>query len=76
MKTLKSKKMKNNNKLFEKQIELKSSKISGGRASDTTTYKNTQNTYVNEHGCTVIYQTVQTDQKQMIEECWFTNCPS
>lgn len=66
--------MKNSNKLFEKKIELKNSQISGGRASNET-YKNVNNTYTNDHGCTVTVSKVVTDKNQLVEECFFTNCP-
>jgi len=66
--------MKNSNKLFEKQIELKNSQISGGRAS-AETYQNVNHTYINDQGCTVTHSQVVTDKKQLVEECFFTNCP-
>ncbi|SDD68494.1 hypothetical protein [Pedobacter soli] len=66
--------MKNSNKLFEKQIELKNSQISGGRASGES-YKNQHHTFTDQHGCTVTVAVVLTDNDVKVEECFFTNCP-
>lgn len=66
--------MKNSNKLFEKQIELKNSQISGGRASKET-YQYGNYSYTNDNGCTVIHSEITNDHKQLVEECFFTNCP-
>jgi len=65
--------MKNSNKLFEKKIELKNSQISGGRASGT--YKNVNTTHTYDNGCTLTVAQVLTDGNQLVEECFFSNCP-
>ncbi|SDH07296.1 hypothetical protein SAMN05421827_11619 [Pedobacter terrae] len=64
--------MKNSNKLFEKQIVLKNSQISGGRTSET--YKNTSSTHT-ENGCTFVHSEVRNDRNQRVDECTFMNCP-
>jgi len=66
--------MKNSNKLFEKKIELKNSQISGGLAS-AGSYQNVNTTYTYDNGCTMTVARVLTDGKQLVEECFFTNCP-
>ncbi|WP_421941922.1 hypothetical protein [Pedobacter sp.] len=66
--------MKNSNKLFEKKIELKNNQISGGLAS-TESYKNINNTYTDDNGCTLTVSKVVTDKNQLVEECFFSNCP-
>ncbi|KIA95145.1 hypothetical protein OC25_07360 [Pedobacter kyungheensis] len=65
--------MKNSNKLFDKKIELKNCQISGGLAN--LSYQNINTTYTNNQGCTVTVSKVVTDNKQLVEECFFTNCP-
>lgn len=66
--------MKNNNKLFEKKIELTNSQISGGLASGDT-YKNINKTHTDANGCTLTVSQVVTDKNQLVEECFFSNCP-
>ncbi|WP_421941923.1 hypothetical protein [Pedobacter sp.] len=67
--------MKNNNKLFEKKIELNNSQISGGLAS-AETYKTQVTTYPKDkHGCTGTLSQVLTDKNVLVEDCYFTVCP-
>ncbi|WP_124578384.1 hypothetical protein [Pedobacter sp. KBW06] len=66
--------MKNSNKLFEKKIELKNSQISGGLAA-AGTYKNVNTTHTYPNGCTLTVAEVRTDGNQLVEECFFSNCP-